>query len=374
MRPELAGVPMAVTGDPKQRTGIILARNELAKKCGVLTAETIWKARQKCPALVCVPPQHTKYREFSERCNEIYYRFTDLVEPFGIDESWLDVTGTVHLFGDGEEIAEKLRAAVREELGITISVGVSFNKVFAKLGSDYKKPDATTVISRETGKRLVFPLPVTDLLYVGRKSAAVLEKLGITTIGQLAKYDRGVLVAHLGQLGGTIHDYANGRDESAVLPYGNKREEKSISCGETFEVDIADYAVLYGRLLKLAENVGWRMRRGGVKAATLQVGIKDPQFKVIQRQRKLDVATNLTAEIAEIAMEIIRVNWREGRPIRAVTINASALVSEDLADEQISFFGDGGKRERAERLQRAVDEVNEKAGRDCLGFGVDSGQ
>ena len=181
-RPELRAVPMAVGGDPESRHGIILAKNELAKRRGVVTAETIWQARRKCPELVVVPPHHDRYAEYSEKVNAVYQRYTDLVEPFGIDESWLDITGSMHLFGgDARRIADEIRAVVRRELELTLSVGVSFTKTFAKLGSDYKKPDATTVIGREDVERILYPLPVGALLYVGRSAQNTLERMGIRT-------------------------------------------------------------------------------------------------------------------------------------------------------------------------------------------------
>ena len=220
-QPELRAVPTAVCGDPKSRHGIILAKNELAKRLGVHTAETIWQARQKCPDLTLLPAHHGLYRDFSKKVNAIYDRFTDLIEPFGIDESWLDVTGSLHLFGgDPRALADRIRNTVREELGLTISVGVSFNKVFAKLGSDYKKPDATTVISRENYQRMVWPLPVTDLLFVGRAAARVLGQYGISTIGDLARFDRFALGELLGKQGGQLWNYANGLDGSPVAPAG----------------------------------------------------------------------------------------------------------------------------------------------------------
>lgn len=201
--PELRGRPVAVCGDPESRHGIILAKNELTKKYKVQTAETIWQARRKCPDLVLLPAHHWKYRDYSQKVNAIYERYTDLVEPFSIDESWLDVTGTLHLFGgEGRGLADEIRRVVREELGLTLSVGVSFNKIFAKMGSDYKKPDATTVITRENFQQLLWPLPVTDLLFVGRAAARVLAGYGIHTIGDLARFDRDSLGEILGK-GGT---------------------------------------------------------------------------------------------------------------------------------------------------------------------------
>ena len=230
--PELRHLPVAVCGDPDSRHGIILAKNEPAKKFGVKTAETIWQARKKCPDLVLLPAHHSKYREFSKKVNSLYQKYTDLVEPFGIDESWLDVTGTLHLFGgDPRALADRLRNEVLNTWGLTISVGVSFNKVFAKLGSDYKKPNATTVISRENFKSMVWPLPVTDLLYVGRAAARAFEKFGIRTIGDLAAFDRESLYTLLGKNGAQLHDFANGLDASPVAPADQYTPPKSVGNG-----------------------------------------------------------------------------------------------------------------------------------------------
>lgn len=206
-RPELRRLPVAVCGDPASRHGIILAKNDPAKRFGVQTAETIWQARKKCPELILLPPHHRLYREYSRRVNAVYDEYTDLVEPFGIDESWLDVTNTLHLFGmEAPALADALRRRVRKELGLTLSVGVSFNKVFAKLGSDYKKPDATTVISRENWRELVWPLPAGDMLYVGRAAGRLLGQYGVGTIGELAACRRETLEELMGKLGGQLHD------------------------------------------------------------------------------------------------------------------------------------------------------------------------
>lgn len=363
--PDLAKVPMAVVGDPNMRHGIILAKNELAKKRGVQTAETIWKAKAKCPNLVCVPPHMEKYAEYSRKCNEIYKRYTDLVEPFGIDESWLDVTDSRNLFGSGEQIANELREIVKNELGITISVGVSFNKVFAKLGSDYKKPDATTVITRDEGKKIVWPLPVADLLFVGRRTVPILEDLNIRTIGDLAKFSRDALIKKLGQLGGVIHDYANGKDESPVNPISE--DEKSVGNGSTFEKDISSYDELLPRVVKLADSVGLRLRKKGFKAGTISVAIKSPDFKIVQHQRKVD-STNITKDITKIAMELIKARWQEGKPIRAVTITASNLTSGN-AMMQMSFFDEDKEKIKDEKLQEMIDKLNEKFGPGTVNFG-----
>ena len=259
--PELREVPVAVAGDPASRHGIILAKNEPAKQCGVKTAETIWQAKKKCPNLVLLPAHHKLYREYSNKVNAIYDEYTDLAESFGIDESWLDVTNTLHLFGgDAKALANAIRQRVKRELGLTLSVGVSFNKVFAKLGSDYKKPDATTVITRENFRRIVWPLPVSDLLYVGRAAEQTFQRFGVKTIGDLAAFDRQALFTLLGKHGVQLHDYACGLDRSPVSPAGQYTPPKSVGNGFTFPRNLQGREEIRGGITQLSDHVAARLR------------------------------------------------------------------------------------------------------------------
>ncbi len=363
LNPNLKNVPMAVGGSVEARHGIILAKNELAKKYNIQTAETIFSAKKKCPDLVIVPPHHDLYEEYSRRVNEIYLEYTDLVEKFGIDESWLDVTGSQRLFGSGEEIAAILRKRIREEIGITISVGVSFNKVFAKLGSDYKKPDATTVISRENFKEIVYPLPVGDLLFVGRKTKEALSMLHIETIGELAESDESKLLKALGKQGETIFRYARGEDNSPVDPHAND-EVKSVGNGMTFKRDLYGEKDILCGISHLSESIAVRMRKKGVKCTVVQVTIKDPDLHSIQRQEKLDSPTNLAKEITDKAMEIIRRSWNMKNPIRMLTVTGGGIVSENGA-EQISFF-DEAKNPKRENLEKTLDAIRDKYGKDAV--------
>ena len=368
-RPELKSVPTAVCGDPGSRHGIILAKNEPAKKLGVRTAETIWQARRKCPGLVLLPAHHGLYREYSRKVNAIYDRFTDLIEPFGIDESWLDVTGSLHLFGgDPKMLADRIRDTVREELGLTISVGVSFNKVFAKLGSDYKKPDATTVITVDNFRRVVWPLPVTDLLYVGRAAARVLRQYGVTTIGELAAFDRFALTELLGKQGGQLWNYANGLDASPVAPAGTYTPPKSVGNGETFPRNLIRREEVGRGVAMLADQVAVRLRKHGMMASTLQVSIRDPNFKDICRQRPLDAPANTARELYRAAMDIIGRSWKPNAPIRAITLTAHNLIPEGEAAEQLDLFQSAGprRRDRVEKLERAMDGIRSKYGRKAV--------
>jgi DNA polymerase IV len=369
-RPELKDVPMAVSGNPDNRHGIILAKNEPAKKFGIVTAETVWQAKKKCPGLVLVPPRHDMYYEYSKRVNEIYNTFTDMVEPFGIDESWLDVSGSLHLFGDGRQIAGKIRETIKSQLGLTVSVGVSFNKIFAKLGSDYKKPDATTVISRDNYKDLIYPLPVSSLLYVGKAATEALAKFGIATIGHLANSDRQVISANLGKMGELIHDYANGLDDSPVNFAHAEQTAKSVGNGMTFRRDLVGLADITAGTAALADTVATRLRKCALKCSTVQVVILDPQFKTISRQKKLMKPTCLSIEICNAAIGIIKESWNMKAPIRMLTITGLNLVSENDT-EQLSFLGEevDGRREKIERIEHAVDSIRGKYGRSSIAYG-----
>ncbi|MEA5010674.1 MAG: DNA polymerase IV [Angelakisella sp.] len=371
LRPELRDVPMAVCGNPENRHGIILAKNEHAKKYGIVTAETVWQALKKCPNLVLVPPHHDLYAKYSKKVNKIYECYTDLVEPFGIDESWLDVTGSMHLFGTGEEIANELRRRVREEIGLTISVGVSYNKIYAKLGSDYKKPDATTVITRENHKQIVYPLPVGDLLYVGKAAAATLRGMGITTIGQLAQARPELVAARLGKTGEQLVEYARGEEHSPVRSAYESSEVKSVGNGMTFRRNLLGMEDISAGITALSDTVASRLRRHGLLCQTVQVLIKDPQFRSISRQRALEVPTHLASEITKVALQIIEEEWRLELPIRMLTITGMNLIPAESAVSQTSLFGqaEDKQREKWEKLESAMDIVRQKYGRDAVSFG-----
>ena len=301
-RPDLQNVPVAVCGDPTSRHGIILAKNEPAKKFGVQTAETIWQAKKKCPELVLLPPHHKLYRQVSKEVNTIYEQYTDLVEPFGIDESWLDVTGSLHLFGgDAKALADAIRQRIKRELGLTLSVGVSFNKVFAKLGSDYKKPDAVTVIDTENFRRIVWPLPVNTLLYVGRSAQNTLAGLGVRNIGQLAAAKDEDLRAALGKLGPELGAYARGEENSPVRTADERPEIKSVGNGLTFKRNLVGEADVRAGLYALADEVATRLRAHGLYAAAVQVLIKNPDLKSISRQKPLPWPSHLAREIGGAA-------------------------------------------------------------------------
>ncbi len=370
LNPELKKVPMAVAGDPESRHGIILAKNELAKKYKVQTAEPIWQAKRKCPGLVCVPPHHEIYSEISKQVNGIYIQYTDLVEKFGIDESFLDLTGTLSYHNRTQlELANGIRERVKREIGITISVGVSFCKVFAKLGSDYKKPDAVTVFDRESIERLVYPLPASDMLYVGKHTAEALEGLRIKTIGELAKSDRELLIKYLGKQGDTLWRYANGLDNEPVKSFYAPREVKSVGNGMTFRRDISGWEEIRSGAAALADSIAVRLREEKLKCTVVQVTIKDPAFRTISRQKKLDHGTYLQKEITDVAMGLIRENWSGTAPIRMLTLTGAELIPEDAPNEQLSLFEEKRGYERQEKLEDAMARIRDKFGGGSIGFG-----
>lgn len=367
-RPDLKDRPMAVSGDPDSRHGIILAKNQLAKEYGVVTAETIWQAKKKCPQLVLVRPHMEKYRHYCGLINEIYQRFTDMVEPFSIDESWLDVTASQKLFGSGRQIADTIRRTVREELGMTLSAGVSFNKTFAKMGSEYKKPDATTEITRENFRELLWPLPAGELFGVGKATSEKLRQAGIFTIGDIAASKKPLLVSLFGKQGAVMWEHANGIDDDPVALYDQKEPIKSVGNGVTFRRNLTSESDIATAVKALSDKVAGRLRQHGLKAGGVKVDIKDPYFKVISRQKQLDTTTWLAEEIAQAAAELIRASWRAGAPIRMLTITAINLTDQ-LFQEQLSLFGsDSSKREKAEKMELAMDEVRKKYGNSTIGF------
>lgn len=368
-RPELRGRPMAVCGNPENRHGIILAKSEEAKACGVVTAETVWQAKKKCPGLTLVRPHHDKYKSYSEKINKIYERFTDMVEPFSIDESWLDVTGSLRLFGSGKEIGDKIRSIVREELGLTLSVGVSYNKVFAKMGSEYKKPDATTVITRENYKDLLWPLPLRELFFVGGATAEKLEKAGMRTIGDLAVYNGRLICSMLGKQGAAIHNYANGIDDSPVSLSYERQRIKSVGNGMTFKRNLSGLSDVRTAILALSDTVAGRLRKYEMKCQGVKVDIKDPMFKTISRQKQLPVSTNLAEEISREALDVIRKSWNMKDPIRMLTVTGISLVDEN-EEEQLSLFAeDRENRGKSESIERTMDTIRRKYGGSAITFG-----
>lgn len=375
--PELKEKPVAVCGDPDSRHGIILAKNEPAKAFGIVTAETVSQARRKCPDLILLPPHHDKYRHYSRLINAVYYQYTDMVEPFSIDESWLDVTASVKLFGSGRDIADRIRERVRSELGLTLSAGVSYNKIFAKMGSEYKKPDATTEITRENYKRLLWPQPVENMFFVGFATAQKLRSAGISTIGDLASASGIRLESLLGKQGPLLIKYASGRDDSPVSLSGERDRIKSVGNGITFSRDLKSAEDALTAVTSLSDTVAGRLRKYGFKAKGVKVDIKDASFKNISRQKQLVKPTHLSSDIKQAAMELISSSWRFPDPIRLITVTAINLTDGEEG-EQLSFFGNGyssdsesaaAAEEKSDSIEKAMDDIRRKFGDSSITFG-----
>ena len=368
--PNLKTVPVAVCGDPEGRHGIILAKNEPAKKYGIQTAETVWQAMRKCPQLTLLPPHRERYRQFSKQINAIYQEYTDLVEPFGIDESWLDVTHSWQLFCKNPiHLAHIIRERVKAETGLTISVGVSFNKVFAKLGSDYKKPDAVTLFSRQNYPYLVWPQPVGNLLFVGKSAQKSLANLGISTIGDLAAADPVLLGQTMGKLGTQLSHYARGEDRDPVRPAGQREPVKSVGSGCTFRRDLRTPDEIKAGLWAQADEVAARLRRHGLWAGAVQVTIRGTDLKTITRQKHLPMSTHLAKTLAQESWALVQANWPGGKPIRMLTVTALALTEEPFAVQQ-SLFDDAPKADpRREKLEQSLDAIRNKYGRGAIAPG-----
>ena len=374
MNPSLKGLPVAVAGDPESRHGVVVAASLEAKKFGIKTTDTVYAAKKKCPQLIVVVPHHSKYAEVSELINGIYLEYTDRVEPFSVDESFLDITNCPILRTlSPEETADELRRRIREEIGITISVGVSWNKCFAKLASDMKKPDATTVIFKEEMASKVWPLPVSDLLFVGKSTAETLNKAGIKTIGDAAHTDPEMLTLLLGKHGESLWQYANGLDGERVRTYYDSRDVKSIGNSFTFSRDLVTAEDIRAGINMLAASVCMRLRKHNYYTGNVQVSIKDPELKTIQRQRTLEIPTYLQREIADVAFALVEEN-RKGNPVRLLGISCSELVPASEAVAQTSLFDieDKVDRIKQEKLEDAVASIRNKLGKDSIELGFRS--
>ncbi len=357
--PSLKGKPVAVCGATEARHGIVLAKSEEAKRAGIKTGMTNGEARRLCPGLIAVPPHHEIYAQFSARLREIYDRYTDRVEPYGLDECWLDVT-------NGQKtpraIAEEIRASVKEELGITVSVGISFNKVFAKLGSDMKKPDAVTEIPRERFREMLCGLSCSALLYCGKATAERLARMGIRTIGELAAFPPALIARTLGKNGQTLQAYARGEDDSPVARSGERAQAKSIGHGVTCVADLTDPTETELVFVALADEIGGRLRALSLRAAGIQVSVRDEALCTESWQKRLALPTQCALTLAREGQALLLERYRWRRNIRSLTLSAIRLERENEA-EQLSLFGANDKRRKAEE---AVDGIRRRFGADAV--------
>ena len=359
--PELRDKPLTVCGNQEDRHGIVLTANYIAKPRGVKTGMAIWQARQCCPNLVVLPPDMAEYIRISKMAREIYEDYTDQVEPFGLDESWLDVTGSVGLFGSPMTIAKEISDRIKFELGITASIGVSDNKITAKLGSDYKKPDAITRIEADNYKEIVYPLPVSDLLYVGPATTRNLYSIGISTIGQLAECPVDILTHKLGKMGAVLHMFANGRDVSPVQKSDHIPNIKSVGNSATTPRDLVNDEDVHLMLYLLAESVASRMRELVSRCTVVEVYVRNIDLNSFCRQRKLQNPTCSSSEIAQVAFELFRASYHWEKPVRSIGVRGAGLVEMDSC-LQLSMFQDDKKRDKWERIDATVDKLRERYG------------
>ena len=359
--PELSGKPLAVGGDPEKRHGIVLTADYMAKKRGVKTGMALWQAKQVCPEITFISPRMDLYLRFSRMAHEICGEYTNLQEPYGIDESWLDVTNSCSLKGDGYQIAQEISNRMKKELGITVSVGVSFNKIFAKLGSDYKKPDAITTMYESEFRMKAWELPVSDLLYVGRSTNKKLESLGIRTIGGLAQMDEKILQSRLGKMGAVLWAFANGYDDSPVKRENTSAPIKSIGNSTTTPKELETDEDVKIMLYILSESVAARLRENGFRCRTVEISIRDNELYSFTRQCKLDNASNITGEIASMAYRLFKANYRWDKPIRSVGVRGADLVNDNYM-EQLDLFCDFQMREKQMKMDVAVDDIRRRFG------------
>ncbi len=349
--------PLAVAGDAEARHGIILAKNEPAKKFGIKTAMPLWQALKLCPDLICVPPHYDLYMKYSGLTREICQSYTSQVESFGPDECWMDVTASTSLFGNGEMIANALRKKIYQELGLTVSVGVSFNKVFAKLGSDMKKPDATTVIPKENFRDIVWPLPVDSMIYVGRSARERFRSVGITTIGDLATVTPDFLKRSLGKTGTMLWRFANGLDDAPVAESADNIPIKSIGNSTTTYRDLTTDSDCKIVLYALAEMVSHRLKSHGLLCATVQISIRKGNLSTFERQCRLPAPTQSALDIFDAGWRLL-CQHRNDAPIRALGIRGCQLSS--AFNRQLSFFDTDNQKNRA--LEEAIDEIRGRFG------------
>ena len=365
LHPELKGKAVAVCGSTETRHGIVLAKSELAKKAGVKTGMVNWEAERLCPGLTLVPPHFEQYVKYSKLARSIYQRYTDFVEPYGMDECFLDVTGSADMYGDGMQIAKRISGEIKAELGLTVSIGVSFNKVFAKLGSDLKKPDAITPITEEHFKTLVWPLPVSELIFVGRATTKKLLRYGVRSIGELAALSPEFLHQVFGKNGLVLWSYANGLDSSPVMNKDFSPPVKSIGHGITCTVDLEKEEDAWRVMLELSQDIGHKLRAQGAKARGVQIAVKDNTLCSKQFQGRLPRPASNPTDIALMARKLFDDNYDWSLPVRALTVRAIDLLGENEA-EQLDLFAELEKQERSERLCGCVEDIRRRFGKGAL--------
>ena len=365
--PNLKGKPVAVCGDEAERHGIVLAKSEEAKKCGIKTGQTNREALKLCKELVIVHPKHGTYSHYSKLVRAIYSRYTDKIEPFGIDEAWLDITCCAKNIEDGRRVAEQIRHEVKEELGLTVSIGVSFCKIFAKLGSDLKKPDAVTCISRENFKEKIWPLPASEMIFVGRSTARKLEHYGIHTIGQLAQTPPFFLKEHFGVNGVTLHEFANGNGGTSVAESGYEPESKSIGHGTTARFDLSTNEEVKILISELSQEVAQRLKKENLAARGIQLTIKDNDLMNHDFRKTIQMQTQSHRTICDEAFKLFKERYLWPKKIRSVTVRVINLVP-DTCPEQLDLTMDTSCMEKNKKLEDCIESIRSKYGNGSINY------
>ncbi|MFO3717964.1 DNA polymerase IV [Anaerococcus sp. ENR1011] len=367
LNPKLKGIPMAVAGSPENRHGIILAKSEEAKKMGVKTGEPIWQAKAKCPNLTLVPPHYEQYLKHSKMARNLYYEYTNQVEPFGLDECYLDVTGSTHLFGSGEEIANEIRKRMKEELGISVSIGVSFCKIFAKLGSDMKKPDAVTIISEDNFKEKVWPLGVREMVGIGKATENKLNRIGIFTLGDLAKAPVDILKNLLGVNGIYLWQYANGLDVRPVVDRDHTELIKSIGNSSTCKRDLINNEEVFNVMQELAFSVSRRLREAKLEACGVEVYVRNNELQSWNFATSLEMASQSSIILVKSAMDIFKEKYKWSLPVRAIGIRAINLRNEG-GGSQMDVFLNHEDFKKSEDIDTTLYNIRKKYGKDSVTF------
>lgn len=366
LNPSLIGKRLVVCGSVEDRHSIVLAKSYEAKAFGVKTGDSLFEAKMKCPGLVAVKPHYDEYFKFSKLAHKIYYSYTNQVEPFGLDECWLDVTGSEKLFGSGETIAHEIKERIKKELGITVSIGVSYNKIFAKLGSDLKKPDAVTVIKKDDFKEIVWPLSTDAIIGIGSKTKKKLMYMNINTLGELAKADVNLLKRKLGIRGLYLWQYANGYDTSEVCDYYHHDRIKSISRGVTTKADLKSYDEVKKIFEELAIEVSKKLIEEDLKAGGVRITIRDKNLDYVSFQKVFTETSISALRLNDKAMELFKERYDFKEAIRSLTISAINLT-RNTKTEQLSLFAPK-KVIKDDRLEKVFNEIREKFGSDKIGY------
>ncbi len=364
--PQYKDSPVAVAGDPSKRSGIILAKNTIAKNKGIKTAETIWSAKQKCPELILLPSNHHKYKEYSKAVLDIYYQYTDLIEPFSIDEAWLDVTGVMHIYNSPEDLAKTIKEHIKSELNLSLSIGISNNKFFSKMGSSFKKPYGTVVVSNKNFLNLFGSKPVSEMFFVGKSTAKKLNSIGCKTIKDIYNLKLDFLKSFLGKHGETLYKYTHGLSDNHIASIFDKRDVKSIGHSMTFSKDLTSSKEVKLAILTLSQKVAYRLRKHNLHSYGVKIDIKDYNFKIKTKQTRLIEGTNSAEKITEVAFNLYKELWLEGYPIRLISITALSLTEDNKGIQMSLFDNKISKSKTDESIEKTLDLINKKFGKNSI--------